>query len=191
MIPLDYVLAAALLTTPPGPLTADAREAPPEPVEQFITVRPAVQQLALAWEVLDPREVKYVLSRPEDFSGDLRLLRRRCAELADAPPLHDALRFPDRSLVNDLLTFNRTYKQNVDLMLALDRSRAAELQEVLAESERLYQVWDLVRDSRCDYYYITVRRQALKKLRDQLGDEAYYSGALPPHVPVWRFARAN
>ena len=60
-----------------------------------------------------------------------------------------------------------------------------------AEVDRLYQIWDTTRDARCEYYYIHVRRGALKKLRDAVGEEAYYSGTLPPHVPVWRFARID
>jgi hypothetical protein len=61
----------------------------------------------------------------------------------------------------------------------------------MQEADRLYQVWDTVRDARCDYYYVTVRRQALKRLRDMLGSDAYYSGVLPPHVPLWRFQRVD
>ncbi len=187
MIPLDYALAVALLTTCPE-LPDNA--APP-PADHFLSVRETAQGLAVGWEVMDPRESKYVLARPEDFAGDLKLLRRRVADLAGAPPLHDCMRFPDRALVNDLLAFNRAYRQNIDALQPFDVRHASELQELLAEIDRLYQVWDLVRDARCEYYYVTVRRQALKKLRETVGDDAYYSGALPPHVPVWRFARAN
>jgi hypothetical protein len=57
----------------------------------------------------------------------------------------------------------------------------------MQETEHLYQVWDTVRDARCDYYYVTVRRQALKKLRKMLGVDDYYFGKLPPPVPLWRF----
>jgi hypothetical protein len=28
---------------------------------------------------------------------------------------------------------------------------------------------------------------ALKKLRDMLGEEAYFNGELPPYVPEWSF----
>jgi len=187
MIPLDYALAVALLTTCPD--LPD--NAPPPGADHLLSVRQAAQDVATAWEVLDPREGKYVLARPEDFAADLKLLRRRVADLGEAPPLHDAQRFPERALVNDLLAFNRAYRQNVDALRPLDVGHAEELEAVLAEIDHLYQVWDLVRDARCEYYYVTVRRQALKKLRDLLGDEAYSAGALPPHVPVWRFARAN
>ena len=66
-----------------------------------------------------------------------------------------------------------------------------EFREAVQEADRLYQVWDNVRDARCDYYYVTVRRHALQKLREAIGPEAYYAGCLPPHVPVWRFQRID
>ena len=48
-----------------------------------------------------------------------------------------------------------------------------------------------MRDARCEYYYITVRRQALKRLRTMIGAEAYDAAELPPYVPLWRFLELN
>jgi hypothetical protein len=184
MFPLNYALAVALLTAPP-----EAAELPA--AEEFATVRPTLQALAISWEILDPREVRYVLTRPEDFGADLKLLRRRYQDLFDAPPLCDGLRFPDRGLINEMLSFNRAYRQHLDSRQSLDTTYWWELHEAVQEADRLYQIWDMVRDARCDYYYVTVRRQALKKLRESIGPQAYYTGNLPPHVPVWRFARID
>jgi hypothetical protein len=185
MLALDYMLAVALLTS-----GAEAGELPPLG-DGLANVRLTLQALAVSWEVLDPREMRYVLTRQEDFAADLKLLRRRHRELADAPPLQDCMRFPDRALINELLAFNRTYRQHLDNRQALEQTYWWELREAVQEPERLYQIWDTVRDARCDYYYVTVRRQALKKLRETVGEDAYWSGCLPPHVPVWRFARID
>jgi hypothetical protein len=38
---------------------------------------------------------------------------------------------------------------------------------------------------------VTVRRQALKKLREAVGEDAYALGELSPYVPEWRFTEAN
>jgi hypothetical protein len=184
MLTFDYLLAAVLLA---GPADRDVPVGP----ELFGTVGPAVQQLALKWEILDPREVRYVLTRPEDFAADLKLLQRRYHELANAPPVSDCLRFPDRAVVSELLAFNRAYRQQMDARQAVELVHWWEFREAVQEADRLYQVWDNVRDARCDYYYVTVRRHALKKLRDTIGDEDYYAGKLPPHVPVWRFQRID
>jgi hypothetical protein len=178
--PCDYLVAAVLLTQPADslvPVQADRHEA----------LRGCLQEVALAWELLDPREVRYVLTRCEDFEADLNLLRRRYSELADAPPASDSLRFPDRAIINELLAFNRAYRQHLDVRQPGEPARWWQLRTVLQETDHLYQVWDTIRDARCEYYYVTVRRQALKRLRDMLGGSAYYSGQLPPHVPAWRF----
>jgi hypothetical protein len=180
MFASEYLLAVALLTAP-----VDWPEQPAP--EHFASVSQALQQVAIQWEVLDPREVRYVLTRAEDFSSDLKLLRRRYHELLGAPPLCDGLRFPERSAISDMLAFNRAYRQHLDNRLAVEVVRGYELQEAVSETDRLYQIWDLVRDARCDYYYVTVRRQALKRLRDMVGEQVYASGELPPYVPLWRF----
>lgn len=181
----DYVLAVALLTS--APEAPDPHVSP----ERFAVLRPTLQKLAVQWEVLDAREVRYVLTRAEDFATDLKLLRRRCRDLADAPTLSDGLRFPERAVISDLLTFNRAYRQHIDSRQAVEVVHWWELREAVQEADRLYHVWDTVRDARCEYYYVTVRRQALKRLREMIGDEAYHAGQLPPHVPLWQFQRID
>jgi hypothetical protein len=181
MFQLNYLLAVTLLTAP-----VDA-SLPPRATQVLEGLRPTLQTLAIQWEILDPREVRYILARPEDFASDLNLVRRRYQSLADAPALSDCLRFPDRDAVNEMLSFNRAYRQHLGLRQPMELSRWWELRTALQETDHLYQVWDNVRDARCDYYYVTVRRQALKKLREMIGEEAYYSGHMPPSVPVWRF----
>jgi hypothetical protein len=186
MFGLDLILAAFLLQGPDVSTHPDQRA-----VEcLFPIVNRTLVRIALAWEILDPREVRYVMAREDEFLTDLRMLQRRQRDLYDAPPLFDADRFPDRSTVNDLLIFNRTYRQYLDAMIPLYPNHA-ELKAAKDEVEQLYQLWDAVRDARCDYYYVHIRRQALKKLRDQLGPRDYQGAALPPHVPTWRFTEVR
>jgi hypothetical protein len=177
----DLLLAAILLTTSPG-----IPEQPP-PAEQWPGIREAVHKLAIDWEILDPREIRYILARPEDFCSDINLLRRRYQELMDAPRVADSYRFPDRTAVNELVRFNRAFRKHLDQRHELEMDRSEALRTVMQETDRLYQIWDAVRDARCEFYYVTVRRQALKKLVSLIGDEAYLRGELPPNVPTWRF----
>ena len=121
------------------------------------------------------------------LEGPANLLRRRHGELKNVPSIADSQRFPERAAVNDLLAFNRAYRQHIDVRQPLELLNWWELRVALQETDHLYQVWDAVRDARCDYYYVTVRRLALKRLRDLVGEEAYYSSNLPPCVPLWRF----
>jgi hypothetical protein len=46
----------------------------------------------------------------------------------------------------------------------------------------VYRVWDHLRDARCEYYYVTVRRAALEKLRADLGDADFVAGVMPEPV---------
>jgi hypothetical protein len=177
----DLVLAATLLTAPPGT---------PEPApdaDRWPALQAAIHQTAVEWEILDSRETRYVLSRVEDFEADLNLLRRRYAELVDAPKLADAARFPDRRTVNDLIRFNRAYRKHLETRQVWEADRADAIRTAVLETDRLYRVWDAVRDARCEFYYVTVRRQAMKRLKEMIGDDAYASGELPPYVPEWRF----
>ena len=185
MAPLDYVLAVAVLTAPPS------LEDRCPPVQKLAALRPTVREVALSWEVLDPREVGHVLLSAEDFDADVQFLRRRYQRLAGAPPAADTLRFPERRTISDLLAFNRAYHRHLSRRRAAGCPWPAEVDAALRETDELYEVWDLLRDARCDAYYVTVRRQALQALRDKLGPTAYYGGQLPPHVPVWRFAHVD
>lgn len=178
---LSCLLAATLLTTPP-----DVPEPAPA-ADDWPVVQEALQKLAVEWEILDPRETRYVLARPEDFENDLNLLRRRFQDLKAAPKLSDCQRFPDRGTVSELLAFNRSYRRHLDARQPLEQDRGDGLRAALQETDWLYQVWDAVRDARCEYYYVTVRRQALKRLQTMLGTDAYAAGQLPPFVPLWRF----
>lgn len=177
MIPLDYLLAVAILSAPGD--VADP--------ERFATVRPTLQAVAIEWELIDPRERPYLLANPADFAIDLKMLRRRCEDLTDAPPLADHWRFPDRALVQDLLSANRAYRQYLECRQKMEPDNAWNLRDQAFDVDLLYAIWDLVRDARCDYFYCTVRRAALNKLRETIGFEAYNAGVLPPHVPIWRF----
>ncbi len=185
MTPCDLVLATALLTAPLG--TIESRPT----AEHWPRAQAAIHEIAVTWELLDPREVRYVMSRPEDFETDLELLRRRHLELHDAPKIADAGRLPDRQTVNELLRFNREYRKHLEARLAWEVDRSHILRQALCETDRGYRIWDAIRDARCEFYYITIRRQALKKLRDLIGNDAYDTCDLPPSVPEWRFTEVR
>jgi hypothetical protein len=181
----ELALAFVLLTTPAG-----AVEEPPV-ADQWPAIQKSVQQLAVEWEILDKNETKFLFANRDEFGKDLNILRRRYQELKDVPLVADTARLPDRQTVCERIRFNREYRKTLEVRSAYESDRAEEIRGVMCETDRLYQVWDSVRDAKCDYYYVTVRRQALKKVRDLIGEEAYTKGELPPNVPVWRFADAR
>lgn len=181
MSPAELFLATVLLSAPAG----TPEEVPPP--ERWAAVQAAVHEIAVEWEILDPRETRYVLSKPEDFQTDLDFLRKRRLELADAPKLCDAGRLPARKLMDDYIQFNRAFRKHLDVRLLWEADRADVIGEAVRETDRLYKMWDAMREAKCDFHYVTYRRQALKKLKDGLGADVYAGGELPPYVPEWRF----
>ena len=183
MSPADLFLATALLSAPIGTPEQDP------PSERWPAIQAAIHQTAIDWEILDPRETRYVLAKPEDFQADLDFLRKRRADLADAPKVLEAARLPDRQMVNEFIRFNRAYRKTLETRLVWEADRADLIGEAIRETDRLYRAWDAIRDAKCDMHYVTVRRSALKKLHDHLGADAYMAGELPPYVPEWRFVQ--
>jgi hypothetical protein len=150
-------------------------------------LRTFLVQLALDWEFIDDRERNYIFVDVHNFQADVNTLRTRYRDLKDAPPASDALRFAERSYVSDLLVANRDYRKYVEVRQAGEPHRRDYWQNVLNETDQLYNIWILVRDCSYEYYYITMKRSALLALREKIGPANYYSGCLPPHVPTWRF----
>jgi len=178
---MSTLIAVTLLTTPP-----DVPEPPPDPA-QWPDLQKALVAVAVEWEILDPRETRFVFARREDFEDNLNLMRRRYRDLLHAPRLADCHRFPTHGVANDFLGFNRAYRRYLDARAPLEQDRGDHIRAAIRETDDLYQVWDAVRDARCEYYYVAVRRQALKRVRCLIGAEDYAAGDLPPFVPVWRF----
>jgi hypothetical protein len=177
---LNVVLAAALLTG------ADDDKPVGDAAAAFRQFAPAVRALAIRWEILDQREANYLLVDPERFEADIKALRVQYRQLRGAPPVAEADRLPSRDLINDLLAFNRTYRQDLGARLEVDALHGEDLRMAVAESEHLYRIWEAARDAKDACYYVNVRRLALQQLRELIGDRAYYTGQLPPHVPIWR-----
>src|SRR5262245_47063582 len=181
MLPLEHALAVAVLIAPPA---GEKTQALPEPLCLMRTVR----AVAVPLEVLDTREQGYFLARPRHFGDDLALLRKRYRDLADAPSLGAAAHLPTGEVAAERLAVNREHYRDLRLRRDGLGPRAAGLDVAIAEIDRLYHLWDLLRDGRSACYYVTVRRHALMALRRALGEDAFFRGEVPPPVPVWGHA---
>lgn len=179
---LPIALAHALLASP-----ASTPEVAPTEAE-WLTHSMALQEVAVSLEIMDERERSYVLSRYSEYLDDLNLLRRRHEDLANSPRVVDAASLPDRHLVNGMVSFNRAFRKNIEIRSWSETDRIETLVAAINETDELYRFWDAVRDAKCDFYYVTARRQALKRVRDMLGGGVDYLGEeFPPVVPTWRF----
>ena len=181
MLPLEHVLAVAVLIVPPA-------GSEPEALPEHVCLLRTLRDVAVRLEVLDPREQGYFLPHPKHFADDLALLRKRYRDLAGAPTLAESAHLPTPAVAAERLAYNREHHRRLRLLRDGLGPRAAGLDHALAEADRLYHLWDALRDGRSECYYVTVRRQALLKVRRAIGDEAFFLGALPPAVPVYGYA---
>ncbi len=177
----NLIIAALLLSSPPQ-LNDPWAEKWNNP---FILL--TVQCMAVENEILDVRETRYMFIRNTEFTSDLNILRRRFIELANSPLTSDSDQFPDRSLISSYLAFNRAYKHHLEMQAMYYTWHYEWYRQAIKETDELFRIWDLIRDASTPYYYVTTRREALMKLKKELGDDCYYQGIFPPYVPIWRF----
>lgn len=146
-----------------------------------------MQKLAIVCELMDKREYNEIFFRLEDFVQDARCIRERKEKLRNAPAASDSYLFPDRDLISKCMEANFYYQQFLKSNRYLNSSTAVQYSKALVQCQTLRTLYDSVRDAKTDYMYITIRRLALAKIRQTIGDEAYYTGTLPPALPTWFF----
>lgn len=183
MLSMSWVIASLLIYQPPDT---------PVDNDTVLSVRGEIVFILLAEQLIDEREIWYWgLSRAggrDCAVNDLNIARNRRVLLLGAPLVEDVYRFPSRTTAMSYKSVNRQIRQYAELMEMCQKHHETEWMVVIHELDALYELWDHVEDARCDYYYVTVRREKLKWLLDKLGPEDYYSTNLPPCAPYWRFA---
>ncbi len=159
----------------------------PIPPEKFDAISKAVHLVAIEWQIMDERESRYICSKQEQFQEDVNFLRKRLNDLKDTPMIEDACRIPEKKLLDDAIAFNRQYKSHLDLRVIWEADRAHVLNEAIQETEYLYRLYDAMRESKCDFHYVSYRRLSLAKARKYMGEVAWEKGEIPDCVPIWRF----
>jgi hypothetical protein len=146
----------------------------------------SLKGIALKTELVGPHE-RWIA----DFRSELAYVRRHGRELASAPPISDALWLPPSAVAQECRRFNLGYQRCLELRRQVFLHHQEEWTEALQEAQYLGEVWRRVETATCLTNSWVCRRRALQELRQILGSEAYYSGLLPPCVPVWRFQMAE
>ena len=177
--PLHLLIATVALTTPPEIEIGK----PPAPVQ-------VLQVAAVGLEILDRRECHYYLADDSQLEYDLMAMRRRFAEVRDAPPLCDAIRFPSAEYCREMRGRNYAYEQWLLQRLRLFPHERW-ITEAIIETNELWRVWDAAGDCQSEYSYIYYQRYSLKRLRSLLGEQLYYAGCLPAPIPGWRLFRID
>jgi len=58
---------------------------------------------------------------------------------------------------------------------------------LLKDTEKLLDIWNLLYEVKKEYLYIVYRRIALGDLLNSIGPDNFYSGVMPPPLPIWLF----
>lgn len=156
-------------------------------IKEWTDLKRALLTASIELELIDKREASYILSEYNNFNNDLNIIRLRYAVMKDAPKIDEHTNFCIAyQTIVDNLAFNRKYNSHIGFKSSMEFNNG--WGAVKQENDQLYMIWDLLRDSKNNQYFITIRRSALLKLRSLLGDEDFRLGVMPPHVPIWRFA---
>ena len=175
----DLVLALLLLTSPESE----------EPREYGPIVAYNITRLASELDLIDEREMYYFeLHHKNYYNSTFIELRQRFHNLKDAPPISDMYRFPSKQIAQDNIDLNRNFAIHVWSMVDQTRSSKNEhYREIISECKRLEEFWELMDEVQRPYLYKPTRRESMKRIRQLIGEEAYYYGRFPSPVPLWRF----
>lgn len=155
---------------------------PPVSPQAAPEVWQALKDISLQLELVGPHE-----NWASDFRSELRYVRHYARTLYDAPPLADCDWLPPVWYAADCCRFNEQYQCHLQTQQMLLTHRSEELGTTLGETRQLHNVWDSVRRASSTNQAWAYRRRSLQQLREAVGEESYYSGRLPPAVPMWRF----
>lgn len=186
MLGCEFVIAAVLITSPKDSFK-EISLCEMQNIDYLVQViRPSMLSLAMDSEILDTREHYFFAQQAME---DLKIVQDRYESYYGKPRLSDCDRFPDRKTISFALAMNRKYKEELDRRLEIDLYHTEEVRNAIIETNYLYHIMDNIRDCQCEYYFITVRREALHLIRELIGPEAYYSGQLPPSIPFWHLSK--
>ena len=111
------------------------------------------------------------------------------------PPLADRHRFPPRDVCSRSMRFNRGYLRYVELQQSWYVSRSDRYwywKQVQYDTNYIYRCWDCLNAAQGgeggdkDYW-----RRSLLRLKELIGDEAYYLGVMPPPAPICYFVEID
>lgn len=168
----DYLIVLCVISPVEVPVSS---QAPPEAWQ-------ALKNISLDMEVVGPHE-RWV----SDFRSEMRYVRSHVRGLCEAPTINDCAGLPSADTAAECCRFSEQYQAHLQTQQLMMPHKSEEISQALDEARRLHRVWCTVRRAGNSEESWVSRRRALEQLRETLGTEAYYTGKLPPCVPVWRF----
>ena len=108
--------------------------------------------------------------------------------LDDRPPASDLNYFPTLEVVTESLRANREFLESLESRQRLFSYRYWDYQTCINETNELYRAWQALLWAH-QWSLPEHKRDQLKELRERIGPEWYYAGAMPACVPLWRCER--
>lgn len=180
--PAELAMARVLIMSPVGRVDSVPSG------DDWPRVSAAIHQAAIAMEILDPAERVYIGAESKDLQVDFNILRDRWQDVGHGPRLCDANKFSfTRADCTVAIEFNRAVRRRLEMIAEAEADRRHEVRDAISLVDAHYSVWDSLRDSKCDYYHVTPRRQALKRLKQLIGPDDWAAGRMPLAVPVELF----
>lgn len=159
----------------------------PQP-KAVIAFASEISAILIHAEIMDKRETTYYFLRENEVQFDWAVMQKRAKELVNAPYINEHFLFMcSRAEAGEVLLENRKYFMYIDKAMQIHRNSDI-LKSAKEDTDLLYTVWGNIRDAKCEMYVVHVRRLSLMKVKEIIGDEAYYAGRMPPHVPRWYFS---
>lgn len=143
---------------------------------QVAMAAPYLIEIAVVLELVDYRELEYV-RRDTYFLGIT--LPDRYRQLQDAPSFNDWYRFEIKDSQSKI-DFNRNSKTAIGAVMR----ESAEKNKIMEHFDRLHMIWILINEINNVDYYMPIRREALKNLKEAIGEESYYRSSVPNCVPI-------
>jgi len=103
------------------------------------------------------------------------------------PPVSDCNRLPAQDVIEHGRICGIYYRQYLISRRAVRLQDGDRYDDYLREANRLYKVWEIIDEATVPHLPWQMKRKALAKLKDLVGEEAYFRGHWPPPVPLWNF----
>jgi len=172
-------------------LLLTAPEQPEVPEYLMPIMKQLVAFVGCELEVFDCRACYFCSEKPAVFVHELGIIRNDYKELLDCPHLCDIEGLPSREFSKTQCDFAFKCHYHLECqILARDKEYQVTIgHEILSDIERRQNIWDSIHNARCPYMYVSYKRKILRNLREELGEDAYYSHRYPDPVPLHIFRR--
>ena len=142
--------------------------------------------VACRYEVLDEKHYCNWFASPSSLEHDIRTTRRNIQDYRDAPRVIECQRFAH---VNGKAgeNFAKEVVSRLNNRYWFERDRADAIKVAIIDAEaraRIYSDIELVQNN---YATVIGKRDALRRLKKSLGEEAFIAGAVPLPLPEWAF----